>query len=295
MTDFTNISSRAILVGLRVSFWSARKLDKRVTKQAADANDAKVEAGRYNKNLLAGSKSHVELMKHVHLSRAVHYEQTLPWADEGWRLLPIENYMAYGDIMRARRSDFERLLDEFVDEYPTLKKRAHETLGQMFIAKEFPTEKNVRDRFSWKVDLKPVPMTGDIRVDLPAEEIALIEQSVRESVETAARDAMKDAWARLSEAVGRVKKASAKGGRVHDSLIEHVTATCDILSRLNLSKDESLERLRKRVLEELGNVAPSDLRDDATVRAATAKKAAAIAKAMGSFYTPSADEASAAA
>lgn len=289
MTDFTNVSARAVLVGLWVSFWSARKLDKRVTKETNAREDANPNAARVNKNLLAGSESHSKLVKFVGAARAVHYEQTLPWA-EGWRLLPVENYMAYTDEMRKQRAEFDRLLEAFLDEYPDLVRKAREVLGSMYSAREFPSECELRRRFSWDVETAPVPTRGDIRVDLPADEIAVIERAIETRVENATREAMKDAWSRLHEAVARVTRAAAKDGRVYDNVIDNVRETCDILGRLNVGKDAGLEKMRQRVLKELGNVVPSDIREDDTLRAATEKKAKAIANAMSAFYTPPAPD-----
>ena len=290
MTNFTNVSARAMLVSLQISTWSARKFDRRVSDEVNTDHAADKDASRVNKHLLAGAAAHADLLKRAGAARATHYGQTLPWADDGWRLLPTANYMAYTEAMRKERSTFNLALDSFLDEYPALREQARLKLGTLYREEDFPTTSDVSGRFSWAIEFSPVPSGSDIRVDLPADQIAVIEQSVTDRVEQAAKAAMQDAWARLREAVARIQKASGPDGIVRGNLIEHAQAIVDVLGRLNVGEDADLEAMRQRVATELTSIAPEDLRKDERLRADTAKRATDIMSSMSAFYAPQEQE-----
>src|SRR5258706_4236014 len=118
ITNETAIHARALLVWLTISGWSARRYDKTVTNTVNREYAASTDAGRYNKHLLPGDalayKALVALQGQI---RAQHYGHTLAWSDEGWRLLPTANYMAYTQWFREIQSQQATTLREVLAEY----------------------------------------------------------------------------------------------------------------------------------------------------------------------------------
>ncbi len=82
------IQNSAVLVDLNISVWTGRKMDKKVSDEIGAVKNAKANAGNYHKKLLAGTDRLDDLQKLVSAIRIWHYEQTLPWSDNGSRLLP---------------------------------------------------------------------------------------------------------------------------------------------------------------------------------------------------------------
>lgn len=288
MTDYTNVSARAMLVSLHVSTWAARKFDKAATSKVNNDHKASQKAGRFNKHLLAGAPQHEALISACEAARELHYSQTLPWSDKGSRLLPTANFMEYTKVMRKQFGILDERLDAFVREYPALVDAAeqqHTALGQLFNRAEYPKAADIKRRFSWSLSFDAVP-SGDIRVDLPADELVAITADVQRRAEDATRDAMQGAWERLHEAVARIHKATDGDGIVRSTLMDNARNVCDVLARLNVAGDERLEALRLRVEKELAQLDLEDLRKDGKVRKDTAKKAKNIMDAMSAFYAP---------
>lgn len=286
MTDYTNISSRAMLVGLHLSTWSARKFDKKATTQVNAAAGADADAGRYNKHLLAGSQTHKAVTEAAQAARDLHYRETLPWTDEGSRLLPTQNYFAYTEQMRAARAKFDLAVSNFLDTYPYLRSQAQAKLGALYDEKDFPAVGDVAQKFAWEIVMAPVPMRGDWRLDLPADHVEAIERASASRVEQATRAAMVDAWTRLRDAVARIHKAAGENGIVRATLIEHAQTVCDTLKRLNVAQDDALEAMRARVETELTGIAVDDLRKDDLLRHDTERRAKEILDVMGAMYAP---------
>lgn len=293
MTDYTNVSARAMLVSLHVSTWAARKFDKGATAKVNEDNKASAKAGRYNKHLLAGAAEHEQLVSACEACRELHYSQTLPWSDKGSRLLPTKNFMDYTKVMRKQFGIMDARLDTFVAEYPRLvdeAERAHTALGQLFNRAEYPRAQDIKRRFSWSLKFDKVP-DGDIRVDLPEDVLAEISAEARTAAADRVREAMEGAWHRLHEAVARIHKATSPDGVVRPTLIDNARSVCELLARLNVADDERLETMRLRVEKELAQLDLEDLKQkDGAVRKDAAKKAKNIMDAMSAFYTPPAKD-----
>jgi len=286
ITNDTAIHTRALLVWLQISSWSARKYDKRITQTVNRQNNASDDAGRYNKMLLPGdANSYKTLTALLGSLRAWHYSETLPWADEGNRLLTTANFTNYADTLRKKIADIDRAADEFVQDYPTLRTQAAMRLGGLYKPEDYPNVSDIRSKFSVNVSYNPVPMADDIRVNLAADQIAMIEKSINASTTTAIHTAMQDCWQRLHEVVSHAcDKLSDPSAIFRDSLIENVQDVCNVLDKLNVTNDPDLESMRATVQKTIASMNPQTLRDSKVARQTTADKAKAILDSMAAFY-----------
>jgi hypothetical protein len=284
----TSIHSRAMLVSLRLSAWTARKYDKKITQETNSAHGAVADAGRYNKMLLPGDcASYKALNQLIGNTRTEHYQNTLAWSDEGWRLLPTANYQEYSGFTRKRKAEFTTLLDEFLQEYPTLRDSAKIRLNGMYKEEDYPTISQIRNKFGFYLDFSPLPAQGDFRVDLPSEDIRRIESAMQDRVALATSDAMKDAWQRLQDCVKHIHdRMSTPDAIFRDSLIYNARELCDVLGRLNVTGDTQLEAFRAEVEESLAANDPDTLRENDSLREDTAVLADDILTRMSAFYNP---------
>ena len=95
-----SLSSRAMLCSLSISMWSARKHDPEASEEIAQRHGAQPDAGRYHKVLLPKAAL-AEVQKIVSEARQDHYFMTLPWDDNGYRVLPAAAYMDHTERMRT--------------------------------------------------------------------------------------------------------------------------------------------------------------------------------------------------
>jgi len=284
----SSIHSRALLVWLTISTWSARKYDRKVSDEVNRQHNASSDAGRYNKFLLPGdAASYKTLVTLAGSIRAQHYADTLAWSDEGWRLLPTANYLQYTATFRKRAQEFQNALDEFVADYPLLRDRARVKLNGLFRDEDYPSAQDIRQRFALNVEYAPVPADGDLRVDLSSDQIGEIETAISNRVERAVGIAVQDSWQRLYTVVGKIsERLNTPDAIFRDSLIENAADLCDTLKRLNVTDDPDLEAMRVRVLRDLTRVSPETLRENKSARDKVAKSADQIMAAMASFYVP---------
>jgi hypothetical protein len=272
-----------MLVSLRISAWSARKYDRKISAEVAESHGASLDAGRYNKNLMpADAASYKALQSHIANLRVMHYAQTLAWSDDGWRILPVKNYTPYTDMVRRGFHEADSLLNTFASDYPSLRLEAKRQYNGMCNDTDYPV--SIRDRYGWSVEYAPVPCGTDFRVTLAQSEIDTIAARTEQRVKQAFSDAQNDAVKRLAECVSRIHERLAQPDAIfRDSLIGNARELCDVLTRLNLADDPQLESLRRQT-EILAASDPQTLRDNADVRVNTANEAQAILDAMTATY-----------
>ena len=279
-----NLATKAMLVDLSIRAWNARKFDKKITKEVAQRHGTTEKVGRYNKNLLPFDAASYEAIWAVAgTARGEHYEQTLPWADDGPRILPAANYMGYMEKSRARRRAFDAAVATFLPEYPVLQARAKDVLNSMYRAEDFPTGADMKDRFEFSVKVFPLPSAEDFRVSLQSEEVNVIREQIERDTREAVTAAMSDLWERLYKAVSHFHE-QVKGGVVKDALIANLRDLCEILPRLNLTGDARLDEMQRRIMDKLGAYDAEDLKKkNRRTRKQAAAEAEQIVKDLSAF------------
>ena len=278
-----DLTEKAMLVRLSVSQWTARKLDKRVTREVARQHQTSEDAGNYRKALLA-KEDLKAIQKTVGAARAFHYEQSLPWQDDGARLLPSANFLSYSQKMREYETEFQSAVADFLSRYPSMVHDARSHLNGLFDEKDYPTQSQVAEKFAFAVQVDPMPNATDFRVVLSAEEVERIQRDIETRTQAATAEAMKDLWRRLHDAVAHMaEKLSATDAIYRDSLVGNLTELVGLLPRLNLTDDPDLEAMRQEVEQKLCQYHPQDLRENKFERRKAADDAKQILDAMAGY------------
>lgn len=279
----THLTDKALLVQLNISQWAGRKLDRKATQLVADSNNTRVEAGRYNKNLLPLNDYLSDVHKKAGSIRNKFYANTLPWGIEGTQLLPTANYMEFMAEFRTERQEWNTLVNRFVSNYDHMVDEAKLFLGDLFQEADYPPASSIAQRFNMDLAAFPVP-TADFRVNLGDEELDKIQKDVEERVKQAQAQAMTDVWKRLYDRVQTMADKLADPKAVfRDSLLENTAELCALLPRLNFADDQQLEAMRLDVEHKLLKFQPDALRSDLTLRRDTAAEAKAIMDKMSVF------------
>lgn len=273
------LQDKAMIANLNVRAWSARKRDKSAGREV-ERNHGATDAGNFNKLLVDA----VHLKPVVSLSgklRDSHYAMTLPWGDNGDRLLPSKMYFEYTKMMRDLRGQFDAAVQKFCDDYPTYKQTARKRLGTLYDPADYPDASAIRAKFSAKVSFLPVPEASDFRVELGEEEVATIREDITRQIALQQQEAIKDLWGRLKEVTENIyNRLSDPEAVFRDSLVENAQFACSIAAKLNINDDQALESIRRDIDFNLCQVAPQRLRDDKALRAKVADAAARILKAF---------------
>jgi hypothetical protein len=278
-----HLNDRALLVQLNISQWTARKFDKRVTKDVANAHSVVEAVGRYNKSLLPMNDQLDLVHKKANSIRAEFYQNTLPWGIEGTQLLPTSNYLEFMTKFRKYKGEWQWLTQAFCMNYESYIEDARRTLGSLFNAEDYPHPTAIESKFKMDLAVFPVPST-DFRVSIASDELNRIQQDVERRVQEASASAMKDVWQRLYDKVKHIEERLANPSAVfRDTMLENARELCELLPRLNFADDPTLEQMRREVESKLISYHPDALRNDPDLRRDTAAKAKEIMDRMAVF------------
>jgi len=282
----THLSDRALLVQLNVSQWTARKLDKKATREVADANYASRDAGNYNKKLLPMSDSLANIHTMTGDIRKEFYTNTLPWGLENTHMLPTSNYLQFMTTFRKRRAEWDTAVRKFLVDYPSHQITAQRFLGNLYNHEDYPDVRDLQRKFNMDLVVLPVP-TNDFRVQLADDELSSIHADIERRIEESSGLAMKEAWQRLYDRVKHMVERLAKiddpKSRFHESTLEHITELCALLPRLNIMDDPNLEAMRYEVEGKLAGLSKDAVVNDPVFRQTKIDEASDIMARMGAF------------
>ena len=278
------IASSAVLVELNISVWTANKLDREATDSVISSNSAGKNSAQVRKNLMAGSSLRKDIADYTAGCRLWHNTRTLSWADKGARLLPTSAFMDYKNEANIRRDTFNRMVDNFIVNYPNLVGTAQNYLGNLFRAEDYPSADEVRSKFDFRLVFSPLPESGDFRLDIANEELDAIKSQYDNDFDKRVADAMREPWKKLHDTLTHIseKLTDIQGDetkrRYHDSLISNAQALCGLLTHLNITKDPQLEEARRSLELTMLGVDIEDIKESPETRSSVKNRVDDILK-----------------
>ena len=280
------IARSAMLVDLNISTYSGRKQDRATQKEVTlSKGSGSSKAASVYKNLFAECKELDEIIKFQARARGEHYRLTLPWDDRGARLLPTAQLLNYKALMNRCQSEFQLLVDAFLDKYDTLVAAAAFQLGTLFDRNEYPDRDKVARRFSMEVTFVPLPTSGDFRVEVESAVQRELAEQYERKMEQQLAAATQDSWDRLYQALSKLSdrltvEEDGTKRKFHDTLVTGAEDLCDLLTAMNVTNDPALENARKQLEEVLSGVTPQELREEDGTRVLVKQKVDTILSAF---------------
>lgn len=241
--------AQVMLARLVVRSWTAKRLDVNASTEVAKTHTKEgllpKDIGRFNKRLIL--KDAVEFNRLLAIeseARQAFHHATLDYDGDGVRLLPVKAYLELVADYDAIKAKFESQRDRFLAKYPEYKEDARQALNGLFRESDYPTAEEMLASFSMKLMVWPFPEAHHFTVDsLPPSAAARIREQIEESRLEALERSRDEITGRLREVIAHVcqrMEAVAGGGRLHDSTLDNLRETLDILPKLNFLDDPKI-------------------------------------------------------
>lgn len=296
----SSLSSKAMLCTVSISSWSGYKYDREASEEIADIHGADKDSGRFNKRLVP-RKELEEITRLIGLARRDHEFVTLPWSDNGFRVLPAAAYMDHTETMRRHSAEFKAAVSRLLARFEDLV-RSQSRLGTLFKVGDYPGMRDengilrfafpeeLRERFSFETKVLPLPDADDFRVSMGDQDRERIKRQIAESIQASLRVGTRELWQRLYKVVSHMSQrmteySAAEQGqkpRLYDSMITNIVEIVDVLPKLNIAEDTELDRMASEIRRSLV-VDPQELRKSESVRSETAKAAVDIVQRMAAY------------
>jgi len=272
--DIVSISSSSMLVDLSIRSWTGTKIDRDTTQMVDTVNATTSNAGKYQKNLFAGTKDLHDINKFDSRIRAWNISQTLPWSDKGQRLLPSSKFFEYKQALSNFETMRKDMIEKFLERYDILIDEAEQTLGGLFKRDDYPDKAQVAKQFEFKYSFLPVPVAGDFRVDIGNDAVTELHTQFNASVNDRVNNAMADVTWRLEDCLKRMSErladnetdAISKKKIFRDTLVTNAQELCEDLKHLNITNNTQIEEARKQLSKAVMDIDAETLRDSSHAR-----------------------------
>ncbi len=283
-----NLSSSAILIDFSVSQWTGRKLDKRASEEVEVSNSASLGVANVHKRIMGKCSELDAIHKFVGNLRNSHYSMTLPWSDQGLRIVTTMGLEKYTKAMTEKQQQFEKLVDKFMQVYATRIGEAETTLGNLFERDDYPSLEMMQSKFGWRLNFIPIQESGDFRVDIGNEQAEVLKEQYTKYYDTQYTNAMKDLWDRLYKPLSRMSErldypedADRDTKKVFTkTLVSNVTEVLDLLKAFNVNDDRDMEMAHKKLRHALNGITPEALREDDHLRLDTKRSVDEVIKTL---------------
>ena len=279
-----SLRDKAYLASLNISQWTGKKQDKEVTREVLHQHRAASDAGRFTKDLLAGSTALRTVNAVIGQARTAHARYTLPWAFQGQRVLLAPVYDEYMAEYQKAKIAFDPAVRTFVyQEYTSAVQNARSYLGSMWNAADYPSAQRMARKFKMDVLVTSVPDNSDF-VKLTDDEDNIrrrLQDATTAAVAAASASVFHRLYANLTdpEKGFLVKLANYQGtkeGAFRDSLFDNLRDLTELMPKLNVADDPKLTEMCDRVRAQLLAASPDAVRSSIRLRDTVIRDAAGI-------------------
>lgn len=284
MFNVPTLREKAITVRVRRSMYTPTKYDRAATA-AAEAALGTAKTGRYTKKLLRTCK---ELRDCQHAFQDVYnyaVQNTLPWMDEGVRVLPNGNYIEFAAEIGRLRNVAMQKVQALATVWDTAVMADKGFLGGMWSLSDYPTKAEMVAKWDISIMFAPVPVSDDFRIDMDEADKQLLDSAIND-VEAKATDYLLKQI--LEPVVAMADKLSIpigdEGAIFRDTLVGNLQDVCKRARKLNINNDERVDEIAGEIEKALENITAQTLRESDYVRDTTAKRMDEISKKLNQWF-----------
>lgn len=275
---------RAMILSLGIGIWQGQRHDRDASAKVTSDAGAAGDAARVNKHLVP-KEALKGIVTAQNAIRSHFYAKTMPWRDNGDRLMPRKMFTSFIEEHEKLVADFQAKVNEFLGEaYPAAIAQAEFRMGTMFNRDDYPPASSLYRRFYAELDYGPVTTAGDFRVELDSEHADKVKSAIEAAAEARMATAMGDVWKRMAETVSYFQTRMADPKAVfRDSTVENIDDLLALIPGLNVLDDPDIEKVREMISSSLGGLDPAAIRKDGAQRSQLAGEAAKIVSVMDGF------------
>ena len=240
------LQNMCVLVTLHRHMWTARKLDRQVTKDTTERMNADDDAATVTKKIIP--QEALDGIKKIYDDvYSYHKNNTSCWDDNGYRLLTNLHYHEYYAKMMEFADAYADEVDKFINDiYQDYRLDAMRRMGDMFKETDYPTPDALYRRFGIKMEFTQLPEKGGIKLQgINQDLLDEMNKNQNANIDRRYKESAADIWNRIRTGVKTIAKADNKGGRIYTATIDNLKEACKLAPKYNLMDDPELLEVAK--------------------------------------------------
>lgn len=277
---------QGVLVSFSYGNVAGSKKNVAITQEVCDDKHADSDAGTWSDKLFpaksCGKKnSFTSLRKHLGAMRAWHYQNSYVFEDSLWRILPEKRIEAYKQVIETDgKTTALKLLEAFVNDLPNLIDLARLGRAEAFNESDYPTVEEIRAKFRYAVDYRPIPTGAGLNPTVMQEAIdklnALHTQRLKEA-NAALVTRFLEPFQLLSEQLKDPTK------RKMAPVLDRIREFSQIIPSLDLSGNTELLELAQTINLTFADITPDVLKADEEMAKFVGQTATGVVEALSRF------------
>lgn len=241
---------RALLVRLSRKVWSPYARDDSVVDKANARG-----IGNFNKHLFKDKNSRVAKTNQRYSDIYEHHRNhTVPWVDNGPRMIRTDALPDYKQKMRELIAKAEESVDDLVthwdEEVQADLERIRAINPDLAKAEDYPSRLTIKHAYEAQITFMPIPDEEDFRVGMDAEDIQRLRDAAQEAEKQATTHVIQSLLEPLHAAAEKLKVEIGENGSVfRDSLTKNIVEVAERMDKVNLSTDPTVAKMIKYVRE----------------------------------------------
>lgn len=279
-----SIVNECMIVNVRINMWLGYRHDKAASQALVAQAHAEADAARVNKHIIP-KEALKDIVSAATAVRTHLYTKTMPWKDNGDRLLTRKLHFKFMEEHNDLVANFDSAVDSFLkNAYTQERERAAFRMGTLFNENDYPTVSELRRKFAIALDIDAVTTANDFRVQMDEKAREQVRQSMEAAMQDRVNRALGDVWTRLAEKLGHYAKTMSEEDKIfRDTTVTNLEEIVDMLPDLNIFGDKQLAQMGEEIREKLIGYTPEQLRKEPGTRAYVAEEAQNIMSVMGGY------------
>lgn len=260
IVDYSDITAKTVFLLVRFgNIGNTRK----VSGSGVLTTDADVSLLRVSKTLLESGELEA-IRKHDTKLRKYLANTCLPYDMGGVMLLPMGLVVQANAKLKEHLEERNVLVDTFITAYPSIKEKAKEQLGTLYVESDYPTAEELKSKFyfQWRLFTFEVPgQLAAIDVELAQQE----QEKAAATIQEAAKEIVQVMRITLYEMVDHLKErltpgADGKPKVLRESAIEKLKDFLNNFDLRNVTNDKALAQEVEKAKALLSSTTASTLR-----------------------------------
>jgi hypothetical protein len=275
-------------------------IDQKASQDVSDKNGSDRKMGRYAKALI--DPRYLKKIRAINNKvRDIHISLTLPWMDDGSRILSHAAYLKYCETMRTLKTELAEAVREFITPDPATGESTYDEsvadakvrLNGLWVASEYPPPAEIENRFRVDTSITGLPTGKDFRVALGAGETAKVRAQIEKETLDQVQVGMKTVYSRLKAVIEKAAtrlreyvpatETDKEQNGFRDSLIENIAELVELVPILNVTNDPALNQFAERARAEITAYTADALKDSDKLRNKVAAAADDIISQMSAY------------